>query len=475
MTNLTPKTRFTSLVLAVLVAGVLPGCVYRSISKQATPPVAIKFDDNAISSYPTSTNTDGNLWKNFHDPILDQLIKRSLQENRSLQQVVASVDQARAFRSEAIAALFPEVQVAADRNSQVPSKLNPLIPPTIGKINSFQSGFDSAWELDVFGAANYAARAANADVKAADANFKAARQALIAETAQAYFNLRADQAHFENALARAEAARQLSDIAKQRRGVGRISGLDEAVINTQASAALAGLEPARAAVDNDINRLMVLTVLTTDQVRELVGSHGSIPTIEALTPVGSPTDWLARRPDVHAAEYRLTSAIARANVARGEYFPQVTLTGFYGYNAQKASDLGSQASRQWNFGPSISWQFLDIGRTLSDIRSSNAAARQALEQFDATVLGALQEINNGLEGFKAANQSLTHWRNAFDSSQNQMQLNVQRGNSGLADPVAVLNAQLSFYDTTDQYVSAQLRQASFLAQLYKALAGDFTE
>jgi len=463
-----------SIPVACLAIGVgLSGCVYRTISVQPVSPVKVDFDKVAIENYP-SGEAITNLWKSFDDPALEALLKRALQENRSLQQVAARVDQARAVRGQAIAALFPETQVSAYRNAEVPSKLNPLIPPSFSKINTFQAGFDSAWEIDLFGVANYAAKATSADLQASESNLAAARQALIAETAQAYFSLRADQAHLELALSRAKAAQTLATIAQQRRAVGRYSDIDAATLESQSAAALSGLEPAKAAVDSDLNRLMVLTVLSTDQIKALVADHHAMPRLNSLIPVGNPTDWLARRPDVRAAEFNLRSAIARANVARGEYFPTITLTGFYGYNAQTAADIGRSASRQWNFGPSINWQFLNVGRTISDIRSSNAAARQALEQFDATVLVALQETNNALEGFKAASESLQHWQVAADTSRQQLDLNTRRAEIGAVDPLTAINAQLSYCDTADQLINAQLRQVSLLAQLYKALAGDIT-
>jgi multidrug efflux system outer membrane protein len=451
----------------------LNACVYQSLSHKPKAPVPVDFKVSDAAPF-RSSEVSGELWKSFNDPVLDQLISRALSENRTLKQVVSRVEAARAERGIAVSSLFPAINIDANRNSQTPSKLNPLFPPNITKLNTYNAGFDSAWEIDLFGASINAARAAQADLAASEADLIAAKQALIAETAQAYFSLRADQAHYRYAQKRANAARELLHIATLRLQAGRLSQVEFDQIQTQAAGIEATLAPAQSAVSVDINRLMVVTTWSVDELSAVI-LDGSLPSVPEFISVGNPTDWLARRPDVRAAEQQLRGALARSNVIRSQFFPQITLTGSYGYNAQTAAALGSSASRQWNFGPSISWDFLNIGRTVNQVAAANATTRQALAQFDDTVLRALEETRNGLVQFKAASESFHQSQIASQASHDQLALIEKRHAVGSIDQGIVLSQTLVDCDNQDQVINAQLRQVTALAALYKALAGDFMQ
>jgi len=445
-------------------------CVYQSVAPHVQAPVEVAFDNPLPATASAAIQAD--LWQSFNDQVLSQLQARALQENRSLRQVSERMEAARAERGLAISALFPSVSIDANRNSEVPSKLNPTIPPTIRKLNTFNAALDSRWEVDLFGAAINGAKAAQADYRTAQADLVAAKQALLAEIAQAYFNLRADQQHLSNAQHRAAAAGQLWLLTQARVKAGKISGIDAATVESQVAQARAGLTPAQAQVSADIHRLMVLTVWSQAEIVALT-KPAEFPQIPPLVSVGTPTDWLVRRPDVRSAEQQFRGAVARSNVVRAEYFPQITLNGSYGYNSQTAATIGTSASRQWNFGPSISWNFLNLGQTIYQIKGANAAARQALAQFDETILKALEETNNGFANYSAASESLSQWQIAKAASEQQLKLTTEQFAAGSADLGTVLNARLRDYDTADQFVTAQLRQASSLAVLYRALAGDF--
>lgn len=468
--NFNLNQRSFALILPVLLG--VSGCLYQSVPKHLTAPVEVSFDESA-NSLGTNQVIQADLWKSFNDPALTQLQQRVLAENRTLKQVASRLDAARAERGLAISALFPGVSVDTYRSSELPSKLNPTIPPTINKLNTFSAGFDSSWEVDLFGAVINGARAAQADLAGARADELAAKQALLAETAQAYFTLRADQAHLQNAQRRFDAANKLWTVTHDRLNTGRISAVDAVTVESQLATVRAALAPAQAQVTADINRLTVLTAWPQHTVAEIVGKTNQFPVVPPLVSVGNPTDWLARRPDVRSAEHQLRGSIARANVARSEYFPQVTLTGSYGYNAQTAKDIGTAASRQWTFGPSVNWNFLNFGQIYNQVRAANAASRAAAAQFDDTVLRALEETNNGFANYRAATQSLAQWQLAAAASAQQLSLTQERFKAGAVDLGVLLNTQLTDADHQDQLVVAQLRQASMLSALYRALAGDF--
>jgi multidrug efflux system outer membrane protein len=136
-------------------------------------------------------------------------------------------------------------------------------------------------------------------------------------------------------------------IAKVRLDAGITSALDfnqaEALL-TQAETQLAAIMLTRAENQN------LLAVLTGGVVAESLpepmslAEQSSPPALEA----GLSSSLLVNRPDILAAEQRLIAARANIGVARAAFFPQVTLTGSFGYASSEFSNLISSSNETWS-------------------------------------------------------------------------------------------------------------------------------
>src|SRR5690606_15792282 len=113
----------------------------------------------------------------------------------------------------------------------------------------------------------------------------------------------------------------------------------------------AQIPSSQAAVSRAEQRLAVLTAQSVDELRTQI-PEGDLPPIPDLIPVGTPEQWLRRRPDVFAAERRLAEAAARVGVETSEYYPRLTLVGSFGWASRDRSDLGSDEAERWSVGPS---------------------------------------------------------------------------------------------------------------------------
>jgi multidrug efflux system outer membrane protein len=372
-------------------------------------------------------------------------------------------------------ALLPEVGASASRNTSKPSSLNPFVPPGIGKTTQFFSGFDASWEIDLFGGALNAERAARADEDAARATLEAARQSVVAEVAQGYFSLRADQDRLRIATRIAEILAEQLDLSAKRLSLGRISEIEFSAAQTAASTGTAVVPQAEAAVTRDLARLATLTVSPLGELATELASPHPIPEMPELVTIGTPSAWLKRRPDVRAAEAQIVGALARARVERAAYFPRVTLLGGLGWTAQTANNIGRTAAEQWNYGPAISWSFLNIGQVHQRVKAADARADGALSAYEDTVLRALEETENALAGYRAANRAAATLAVAASAATHATLLATARLESGAIDRMTYLDAERSELTVRDQYVLADAQRATALAAVYKALAGDFAK
>ena len=117
----------------------------------------------------------------FADPQLRDLIDRALRNNRDLRMAVINVEKARA-------------QVRIARSPLVPS-VNVGSQASIGPgDDTYQTGANAAYELDLFGKLRNQSAAAQESLLSQEQNARSAKSALVSQIAQLYLTTLADRA-----------------------------------------------------------------------------------------------------------------------------------------------------------------------------------------------------------------------------------------------------------------------------------------
>ncbi len=417
--------------------------------------------------------TESALWSAFKDPTLDALLARAQQENRNIAQAAARLRETRALRGLSVYSLFPTITAGVDAEKSRSSNLDPFIPAGTGVTESYRAGFDASWEIDLFGSLRQQKNAIVRESLADGFALQAARLAVNAEVAQAYFAAQGARARLNvqqtNIANLAETDRILA--AQQREGRG--SGLELAqnrALALQATAQVPGIE---ADIVRHEQRLAVLTAQPVSDVRKTLANSPRLPTLPALKTIDSPEVWIKRRPDVRAAEQRFAAANARVGVEMAEYFPKLNLLGGFGWTAQSASTLGDSAGQRWRYGPSISWSFLNFGRVRQNVKAAEARADASAAAYQESVLLALEDTENALAQYRANNQTAQQLALAEIQSRKARDLAKLRYTEGASDFLTLLDAERNLLTVQDALVQAESNRATALALLYKALAGDF--
>ena len=190
--------------------------------------------------------------------------------------------------------------------------------------------------------------------------------------------------------------------------------------------------------------------------------------------VGVPAEALRRRPDVRRAERQLAAETARIGVATAELYPKFTLTGTIGLESLSLSNLTDSESQTFGIGPSVRWNLFDGGRTRQKIEIQNAVQEQAMVRYEASVLAALEDVENAITAFtqeqiryRSLNESAAAAKRAADIAKT-------RYDAGATNFLTVLDAQRTLLSAQDRRSASQGEIVSNLIRLYKSLGGGWT-
>ncbi len=431
-------------------------------------PLPQKFDQATPEA--TGQTAGSKLWSDFGSAELDGLIARALEANTTIAQAAARLAETRALSGLSIYSWFPTVTAEGSQQKSRFSSQDPNVPG--GTFETWRAGFDATWEIDLFGGLRHENRAIKRRTEADAAALGAAQLSIVAETAQTWFSLIGARERL--ALQRRQLANLEDNVSIMRARVdaGSSNALDLNRAITQARSLAAAVPESEAEVVRQEQRLAVLTAWPIAELRAHLAENTVIPELPALVATGTPEEWLKRRPDIREAERRLAAATSDIGIEVSEYFPKLDLLGKFGWTAGTRKALGDPETERWFYGPSLTWSFLDIGRVRQNVKAAQARRDGAIARYQETVLRALEETENALAGFRAANQSEDELRVAAAAATDAAQLSRMRYEAGAADYLALLDAERTMLDLQDRHVQAEARRATALAALYKALAGD---
>ena len=408
-------------------------------------------------------------WQNFHDPLLDTLVQRALKANVDVRTAGANLRESRALNRLADANLLPSVGVDVGVG-RVRAKNDVGVTSTS---NYYAAGFDVAWEADLFGRLSDARRAAQAGVLAGEAGVRAAQLSVSAEVARNYFELRGLQEQLRVAVASLDTQKAALNLVEVRENVGRGTALDTERARALVLSTAANVPALESALIRSRYRLAVLCGLPPTALDPELEPAQPLPGIKSvnLGAIGSPAALLRRRPDIQVAEANVAAAAAQAGVARGAWFPQVTLGGTLGQNAATWGTLTKGASYAYNLGAQLTWNLLDFGRIRAQIAAADARNEGAIAVYEHTVLAALEETEGALAAYTRSQRQAELLFDAARASEQAALIARERFRVGSTDFLVVLDAERELLSARDRLAQVQAGAATSLVAVYKALAG----
>ncbi len=412
----------------------------------------------------------------FQDEQLQELIRTAMLQNYDLRDAVARVDAARANLGITQADQYPNIGLGADVTSTEQSRQGQFtIPRGTSRQRTFGSVFLNlfSFEIDIWGRLRRATEASRADLLAADWNRKAVVTTLISDVATAYFSLLELDMELEiakNTLAtRAESLRLIR--LQLQGGVGTLLDVRQGEqLVYDASQAIPDAERQLEQTEN--------------QISFLLGRHpGSISRTRLLTdqrtppevPAGLPANLLERRPDIQAAEQNLITANAIIGVAKAAYFPQITLTGEFGYQSTALANLFSGSRRIWSFIPQITQPIFAGGRITSGVQLAEAQQRSALAQYEGAVQAGFRDVSNALVQYQRVREIRAQRELLVSALLDRKRLAYMRYRGGVDTLLNALDADRDLFNSELSLAQIRLGELLSLVQLYRALGGGWQQ
>lgn len=463
-------------LIAGLVPFLLAGCMTVGPNYDGAPqaaPVAdarggfLRGGADAVAQAPA-----GRWWEALGDPVLSRLIDGALAGSPDIAIANARIAQARAGLASSRTALTPSFNVsAAVPYFNVPGGLFSSDGQGGGRdsVTVYNVGFDSSWELDLFGGTRRKIEAASDRAQAAQAGLADAQVTLSAEIARAYVALRARQAVLA-LLDRQEAIdTQLVTLAQSRLASGTApeQPLD------QARGQLAQTQGDRAKTQADaavlIDQIAVLTGREPGALDSQLTSPTPLPLPPASVAVGDPALLLRQRPDVRMAERRLAAANADVGVQIANRFPKISFMGLLGLGGQNIGDIFDPSKVIGLVLPQLRWSLFDGGRTEAQIRNARGSYAEAEAQYRKAVLGALEDAETSLTRFGGQRTTFARAVETERTAQRGAQLQRQRSNAGTIGRSDALTAERQALQASLAAASAQAEMTTGFIAVEKAL------
>lgn len=436
------------------------------------PPAYKELPPNWKEAQPSDQTSKGKWWQVFNDPQLNALEDQVDVSNQTLKAAQAQFEQARAVVRINRSSLYPNVTggVSATRSHLSSNRPNGRFAPS-NTNTDLQLPVDASYEADVWGRVRKTVEAARANAQASAADLENVNLSLHAELASDYFQLRAIDAEEQLLNSTVAAYEKALELTRNRYNGGIVSQVDVAQAETQ-------LETTRAqAIDLGVQRAQfehAIAVLVGQPASAFFVLAAPLATTPPMVPVGLPSDLLERRPDVAGDERRMAAANAQIGIARAAYFPTITLGATGGFESTSITTWFNGPSGFITAGASAIGTIFDAGRRRAVTDQARAAYDQFVANYQQTVLGAFQEVEDNLAALRLLEDEAKTQDAAVASAQHSLLLSTNRYKGGVATYLEVITAQSIALSDQRAAVEIAGRRMTATVTLIKALGGGWS-
>jgi NodT family efflux transporter outer membrane factor (OMF) lipoprotein len=410
-------------------------------------------------------------WALFRSPALNALIKRSLDNNPSLQSAIATLRAANQAVYAQEGHFFPLVQTNFNPTRQLTAgSISPVLNNGANPFNLYTAQVAVSYSFDVWGLNRRTVEELKALADNQRFQVEAAYLTLAANIAVAAINEASLRGQIEATNELISINTKMLDILRRQLDTGYANRNDVALQEAALAQVKATLPPLRKALQVQRDALSALIgVYPSQEPRETFRlADLKLPTD---LPVSLPSQLIEQRPDVRAAEEQLHAASAAIGVATASILPNLTIGANAGYMNSVLPGLISAPNLFWQLAGDATQTVFDGGTLLHELQGTKDTYHAAAWSYRGTVIGAVQNVadslravQNDADALKAARDFERASKISFDLARQQMQ-------TGYANVLILLTAQSTYLNAVIAVVQARAARLADTAALFQALGG----
>ena len=448
--------------LTLALAGWTMGPDY--VRPKVDSPAAFRFEPKAVAETANTT-----WWKQFGDPVLDQLIDTALANNLNVKIAAANVEQALAVITQTRSALFPQVGYSANgERVRVPETGLEALPNSPNPQSTYQALLTASWEIDLWGrirrlsagGAGQHARHRRSAPRRDPLARRLGRDQLphAARTGRAARHRQQHARHLRRIRAPLPTAVQIrADLAD-----------DGLAAQSQYETAAAQIPQIESQIAQTENALSILLGRNPGPIPRGKSVYDlALPTV----PAGVPSSLLERRPDLLQAEEALIAANAQIGAAKALYFPTISLTGALGSSSRDLSDLFTGPARLWNYAGQIIGPIFTFGAVSGQVAQSEAAQQAALLNYQLSIQNAFADVDNALVANQKLKDQLAAQERLVAALKDYARLAKLQYDGGYTAYSTVLQAEQTLFPAELTLASVRASVFTSAANTYKAMGG----
>ncbi|MHB9008322.1 MAG: efflux transporter outer membrane subunit [Limisphaerales bacterium] len=456
-------------LLCLALTALFAGCAVGPDYERPTLDTPASFRRAASDAGVAGTNSLADLgWGELaRDETLRGYLAEALTNNWDVRIAATRVLQAEASLRVTRSQFLPSIAAGGDVFTTRTSQVGPAgLPSGVDPQKEFGDVYlaASTYEVDLWGRIRRATEAARARLVATEAARQAVRQTLVTDVTSTYLQL----LQFDHALEIARRSlinRTNSLVLTTAREDGGVASLqDVAQSRILVATAEASIVDTLRLIEQTENAFCLLLGRNPGPIlRDVALTERPVQT---EVPAGLPSSLLERRPDLRFAEGQLRAANADVGQAKATFYPQVTLTGNYGFQSVSLSDLFTAPAQAWKFGPTVTFPLFTGGRLRGSLQLARAQFEEAVAQYQQASQAAFRDVSDSLIAF----QRLREYRSRLEQRLAAELANL-RYDGGMTSYLEVLYSEQELFDAELALSRAQLNELLSVVQVYRALGG----
>ena len=428
-------------ILAISAGILLAACDAGIVTRELSVPLPDRYSAIAPVTQPTRENLEW--WRNFNDPVLDQLIAIGLSGNLSIAEAQARLRELEANARGARNLWSGSGAIGAARRS--------------GGVDT--ADIDLGATINLAGAQQRRAEAALARLDAARFGSENVRRLLLQELSVAYVNLRFFQERLSNRRQDQASRQQTVEAVGFQLQAGDATLLDQLRIRSLEAETRVEIPAIESEIIRQRNQISTLLGVPAGALTIDLSYKGRQPQPVRIADLGVPADLLRARPDIRRAEQVYAAALSDVSAAKADRYPRLSLDGAI------TSSLGGGASAINSLAAGLILPVFNQPALAADVDASEARVNQAYLQWRQAVLEAVEEV-------ETAQATLRSTLSAQAAAREVVQMNTQA--LDVSRELLAIQSEITVLDFIDTERTLSLSRAT-LALTTRDVATSYIE